>query len=568
MMRWGKRLLVILLVTVMMLGSFVGCGSGGSGGNESTSSSDSAAVSSDSETTSGDDAAVQIDEPDAVFGDGGTVLKIVSGSENQELEPILETYANDNDVTIEMSYMGSLDIMRMLGDEKISVDAVWPASSLWLNAGDENHVIKHTESISIMPVVFGIRQSLAEELGFVGRDVSVQDLLTAIEDNKLRFCMTSATQSNSGASAYIGFLYALLENPEVISEEDLQDEALQTQVRELLAGVDRSSGSSDWLKDMFLEGDFDAMVNYECLIIAANEELEARGEETLYMVYPYDGLSLADSPLGYVDGGDDEKEEAFLALQEYLLSDAVQDQIQQTGRRSSFVGVSEENKSVFRTDWGLQPDRVLSPIKMPASDVLFEALDLYQTDFKKPSLNVYCLDYSGSMSGTGNEQLVAAMEQLLIQENARKNYLQASENEVNILIPFDDTILGEHYAEGNGSELENLYDIVAEESTGGGTDMYQAAAHGLEMLVGFELSNYTPAIILLSDGVSGGYFSEFQETYEHVAEVTGVRVPVFSIMFGDADPEQLEELADYTNARVFDGRENLTEAFRSVKGYN
>ena len=27
---------------------------------------------------------------------------------------------------------------------------------------------------------------------------------------------------------------------------------------ELLAGVERSSGSSDWLKDMFLEGDFDA----------------------------------------------------------------------------------------------------------------------------------------------------------------------------------------------------------------------------------------------------------------------------------------------------------------------
>ena len=187
MMRWGKRLLVILLVTVMMLGSFVGCGSGGSGGNESTSSSDSAAVSSDSETTSGDDAAVQIGEPDAVFGDGGTVLKIVSGSENQELEPILETYANDNDVTIEMSYMGSIDIMRMLGDEEIPVDAVWPASSLWLNAGDENHVIKHTESISITPVVFGIRQSLAEELGFVGRDVSLQDLLTAIEDNKMRF---------------------------------------------------------------------------------------------------------------------------------------------------------------------------------------------------------------------------------------------------------------------------------------------------------------------------------------------------------------------------------------------
>ena len=88
--------------------------------------------------------------------------------------------------------------------------------------------------------------------------------------------------------------------------------------------------------------------------------------------------------------------------------------------------MNEENRDVFREDWGLQPDRLLSPIHMPAADVLFEALDLYQTQFKKPSLNVYCLDYSGSMSGTGNEQLVQAMEQLLIQENARENFLQAS----------------------------------------------------------------------------------------------------------------------------------------------
>ena len=48
----------------------------------------------------------------------------------------------------------------------------------------------------------------------------------------------------------------------------------------------------------------------------------------------------------------------------------------------------------------------------------------------------------------------------------------------------------------------------------------------------------------------------------------GEDIPIFSIMFGDADSEQAEELASATNARVFDGRENLTEAFRKVKGYN
>ena len=254
----------------------------------------------------------------------------------------------------------------------------------------------------------------------------------------------------------------------------------------------------------------------------------------------------------------------FLKLQEYLLSEETQNEIQRTGRRSGYTGVSEENKEVFRSDWGLQPDRVLSPIKMPASDVLFECLNLYQTDFRKPSLTVYCLDYSGSMSGTGNEQLVQAMEQLLIQENARENFLQASENEVNILIPFNDGVINTYTAEGNGSELEALYDEVKNQEVGGGTDMYTAAMRGIEMLKEYDLSQYTPAIILLTDGQSGGSLYDFEDAYEEL----GAEVPVFSIMFGDADETQLEELAQYTNARVFDGRENLTEAFRSVKGYN
>ena len=501
---------------------------------------------------------------DSVLGSGLETLRILSGSENEELEPILENFAEEQNVRIEMTYQGSLDIMRALEQEEIPYDGVWPASSLWLSVGDTNFKVKHAESISITPVVFGIRQSLAEELGFVGREVSVSDLLEAIRGGKLRFCMTSATQSNSGASAYIGFLYALLGNPEVITSEDLEDPGLREQMTELLSGVDRSSGSSDWLKDMFLEGGYDAMVNYECLIIQANEELEDRGEETLQVVYPYDGLSIADSPLGYVDNGDDGKEELFLKLQEYLLSDSVQNEIQRTGRRTGYAGISEENRDVFREDWGVQPDRVLSPIRMPASDVLFQCLNLYQTEFKKPSLNVYCLDYSGSMEGEGNEQLVEAMGQLLIQEEAAKNFLQASEHEVNILIPFNLSVLGVYQAEGPGEELEELYDVVRDQPVGGGTNMYEAAMEGLSMLSEYDLSQYTPAIILLTDGESLDSFDDFRDQYEAM----GADVPVFSIMFGDAQPEQLEQLAELTNARVFDGRTNLTEAFRQVKGYN
>ena len=492
-------------------------------------------------------------------------IRILSGSENEELEAVIDECSQATGVEIEMDYKGSVDIMRALESGAEEYDAVWPASSIWLSMGDVNHLVKHSQSISMTPVVFGIRDSLAEELGFKGKDVSVKDILAAIQGGKMSFCMTSATQSNSGASAYIGFLYALLGKQEGMTAEDLQGEQLRADITGLLGGVERSSGSSDWLKDLFLKEDYDAMVNYECLIIDANRQLESEGKEPLYIVYPYDGLSIADSPLGYVDHGDSQKEEAFQAVQQYLLSKEAQSEIEATGRRISANGVSDENKDVFNEEWGVDTERILSPIQMPDADVLMEALNLYQTSFKKPSLNIYCLDFSGSMEGTGETQLKDAMSQILLQENASKNFLQANAGEVNEVIFFDNTILDiERAADDSDEALAQLYQKVADFQIAGGTDIYNAAAQALAEASSYDLEKYTPAIILMTDGVSDYNYQTFQEAWD----ILGIDVPVFSITFGTADPTQLEELAEATGGRVFDGTQDLTEAFRSVKGYN
>ena len=492
-------------------------------------------------------------------------IRILSGSENEELEAVIDECSQATGVEIEMDYKGSVDIMRELESGAKEYDAVWPASSIWLSMGDVDHLVKHSQSISMTPVVFGIRESLAEELGFKEKDVSVKDILAAIQDGKMSFCMTSATQSNSGASAYIGFLYALLGKQEGMTAEDLQGEQLRADITELLGGVERSSGSSDWLKDLFLKEDYDAMVNYECLIIDANRQLESEGKEPLYIVYPYDGLSIADSPLGYVDHGDSQKEEAFQAVQQYLLSKEAQSEIEATGRRISANGVSDENKDVFNEEWGVDTERILSPIQMPDADVLMEALNLYQTSFKKPSLNIYCLDFSGSMEGTGETQLKDAMSQILLQENASRNFLQANAGEVNEVIFFDNTILDiERAADDSDEALAQLYQKVADFQIAGGTDIYNAAAQALAEASSYDLEKYTPAIILMTDGVSEYNYQTFQEAWDTL----GIDVPVFSITFGAADPTQLEELAEATGGRVFDGTQDLTEAFRSVKGYN
>ena len=61
-----------------------------------------------------------------------------------------------------------------------------------------------------------------------------------------------------------------------------------------------------------------------------------------------------------------------------------------------------------------------------------------------------------------------------------------------------------------------------------------------------------------------GYVRRNKEAYE----AWGADIPIFSILYGDADDDQLQELAEYSHARVFDGRKDLTSAFKSVKGYN
>jgi Ca-activated chloride channel homolog len=40
------------------------------------------------------------------------------------------------------------------------------------------------------------------------------------------------------------------------------------------------------------------------------------------------------------------------------------------------------------------------------------------------------------------------------------------------------------------------------------------------------------------------------------------------ILFGEADPQQMRELAGATSGRMFDGKTDMLQAFREAKGYN
>ncbi len=503
----------------------------------------------------------------------GPELRIVSGSENQTLQPILERFGAQNGVHIRMDYRGSVDIMALLESGAKETDAVWPANSLWITLGDSQKKVKDAHSIFWSPVVFGVKKSVAQSLRWIGKEVQVGDILKAAEAGKLRYMMTSATQSNSGASAYLGYLYAFAGKPDVLTSANLQNPAVQSKIRRILGTVNRSAGSSGFLKDLFLQkyDAYDAMVNYESLIIETNQALVAQGKEPLVIIYPSDGLAIADSPLGYVDQGDPAKATLFKKLQEYLLSDAVQAEILKQGRRTGPVGTELKgaDPALFNPDWGISLSKFLAPIKYPRAEVIREALDLYQTSFRKPSYTVYCLDFSGSMKGEREEGLKTAMRNILEQERAKKSLLQATGKDVTVVITFSDHILNEWKVEGNDpAKMQGLAANILASSPDGGTDIYTPILRGLDLIhAQADRDHYFPSIILLTDGESNTGAS-FDDVQQHRQQTVLTDVPVFSIQFGEASPEQLKRLSSETQGKLFDGKSDLSRAFRDAKGYN
>jgi Ca-activated chloride channel homolog len=526
-------------------------------------------------------------------------LRILSGSENQTLAPIVEAYCRSQGWACPMTYQGSVDIKLALETPEPGFEAIWPAHSRWIDLGDKARRVSHVRSILQTPVVFAVRRDVARRLGLMDRPVRTAEIAALVDQGRLPFLMTSATQSNSGASFTVALMGAFSGSPEILTMEQVSDNAAHDRMRRLMRGVERTSGSSDWLKDLYLDGEglqrnaagqwgpaaqpsrhrYAAMVNYEALVVEANQVLEANGREPLYAIYPADGVAVADSPLGLLGGGPAERERFFLGLQRHLLSEAIQRRIVALGRRSALPG-GPSDPAALRPGWGMDPERILPVIRFPTADVLERILNLWQGELRKPTLAGLCLDFSGSMrdavargagTTTGEAELKAALELVFSADSARRLLLQLTPRDVTIMIPFSGEAWLNAVVRGVGPDgAEAMIARVRQVQANGGTDMYACAAAFLDMVDAEvasgrlrSLEDYAVALGIMTDGKSTNNASAFGPRWLR----SGRNIPVFGITFGDADASQLQALATMTRGRVFDGRVDLPGAFRHLRGY-
>lgn len=488
-------------------------------------------------------------------------VSILVASENKDLEYILQNFAKKNDVKINVTYKEDLYIPKEIAKKDTPYDMVWSANSLSLDINEANPMLKYRKSIAIDPIVIGIKKSKAEQLGFINKNVSMKDILGTVKDKRLKLIMASPTEYISGASAYLSFIKVFCGVEEAIDIEDLQNPKLRQQLKDLFQEVGRAPEGAESLGNIYSKNKYDSIINYEHFLINKNKELVANKEEPLYLIYPNEGVFLADLPFIYLDKKDRNIEEIFKQLQSYLLSEEIQLKLQESGRRIGYGGVMPNiNKKIFNPEWGIDTTKQLLVQKYPSKEIIDKALKLCETNLKKPSYIVLCVDSSGLFYEVVIDAK-NALKYVFSTDKIQEHHIQFStEDKINI-ITFDEKVINiwEDLNPTQAATIDKLEDLPVGGSWGIDTTNIPLVK-AYELAAKADINFYSPSIIVIPN--DSAKFKQYDD-FDKEVKSKGKNIPVYIVNFvGDEFKNPIKNL---TIEQVYDGQKGLVQLLQKIK---
>ncbi len=437
--------------------------------------------------------------------------------------------------------------------------------------------VREKKPIMMSLTTLVVDRTKAQTLGWTV-DLRMIDVVNAAREGKLKVCAASASQDATALNFFLSAMTAIKGDAATLRTDDLNlNTPIVTAMEDFYAVMVKGAYNSDFLRQSVLsertsgQAICDAVVLPETSAIALDRDLTAAGKKPMQIFYIADATSVQIYTMGCVDKINADKMAQCQALEKYLQSPAVQAKIINLGFRANDVGyaVPDADPTVFNADWGVRTDEPLA-VDMPKDTVVEQAINLYQTVLRPGSYTVYCLDYSGSMQGEGQEQLLVAMKLMLDQTEASNYLLQASPKDTTYVIAFAGNILAENLVQGNDpGQFADLYGKVERQGLGNSTNIHGCAIRALDLVEANAAVDQLQAVILLTDGVhnTGESYDDLKSVYSQMSRPS----PVYAILFGYAEEAQLRAIADLTSGAVCDGRggqEALARCFRTFKGNN
>ncbi|WP_060883485.1 substrate-binding and vWA domain-containing protein [Streptomyces caniscabiei] len=476
-------------------------------------------------------------------------LRVLASSELADMKPVLAQVEKDTGIKVRPTYMGTLDAVDLLTEQRAkgSYDAVWLSSNDYLRLRPEaaKQVVSETPVMS-SPVAIGVRNETVAELGWKPADVTWSDVEKAVADGTLTYGMTDPTRSHSGFATLVSVASGLSGAQSALTDADVA--RATPRLKEFFTGQKLTSGSSGWLAAAYdRRGDVDALLNYESV-------LESR--EDLTVIRPSDGVVTADYPLSSLASTGKEVRDDVHRLADALRTPDIQRLItERTMRRPVVASVPPAA--------GLDTTR-RRELPFPGSRSVADGLlDAYENELRRPSRTVYVLDTSGSMEGDRLSRLKTALTELTGDFRDREEVT---------LMPFGSDVksVRTHVVrpEDPRAGLDGIRADTRELSAGGDTAIYTSLRKAYEHLGSGDRDTFT-SIVLMTDGenTEGASPADFDAFYDRLPAAER-QIPVFPILFGDSDRDELEHIADLTGGRLFDARQgSLDGAFEEIRGY-
>ncbi|MFI6447011.1 VWA domain-containing protein [Kitasatospora sp. NPDC050543] len=498
------------------------------------------------------------------------VLRVLAGSELQDMAPVLEEARKATGITVQFEWTGSLDGADAVAAGRADgrYDAVWFPSDhyLRLDEGGKAKLLSETP-VMVSPVAVGVRSSVLADLGWGdGSKVTWAQVADAASTGRLAYGMADPSRSNSGFSTLVAVASAFSGANSALTDADVQ--RAQPSLKRFFAGQKLTSGSSGWLAQAYARaepGRVGALVNYESVLLSLNRTLPADAQLTV--VRPADGVVSADYPLALLASSGQRERDSFERLTSYLLREDVQRRISEsTLRRPVGAGVAAAA--------GLPADR-RRELPFPGSRAVADGLlASYQNELRRPSRTVYVLDTSGSMRGDRLASLKGAMGRLTGVDDTRGVRRFRDREEVT-LISFASVVKSTRThvvpAGGSRAELAAIDADVRGLAADGGTAVYSSLEEAYRVVERQESAakdDRFTSIVLMTDGESneGASDADFKAFYQGLP-ASQRAVPVFPILFGDAAKGQLQGIAEVTGGKLFDGTGSLDGAFEEIRGY-
>ncbi|MBO1417004.1 substrate-binding domain-containing protein [Streptomyces sp. FH025] len=502
------------------------------------------------------------------------VLRVLAGSELQDLAPVLEDARKATGVTVQFSWTGTLDGADAVSSGRADgkYDAVWFPSNqyLRLDPTGKSKVLSETP-VMVSPVAVGVRTSVLEELGWGdGSKVTWAQIGDAAAAGKLSYGMSDPSRSNSGFSGLVAVASAFSGAQAALTEADVQ--GASPRLKQFFTGQKLTSGSSGWLAQAYTRaepGKVGALVNYESVLLSLNRTLPA--EQRLTVVRPVDGVVSADYPLSLLSSAAQGERDSFQRLTSYLLKEDVQKRISEmTLRRPVTAGVAPAA--------GLPGDR-RRELPFPGTRAVADGLlAAYQNELRRPSRTVYVLDTSGSMEGSRLNALKAALGRLTGADDTRGVRRFRDREEVTLLSFASKVKWTKTHAvpasggqPGPQAELASINADVQSLAASGGTALYDSleeAYRVIERQQAAQGDDRFTSIVLMTDGESNEGATDGDFKRFHDALPAGEKaIPVFPIRFGEAAVNQLQGIADLSGGKLFDGTGSLDGVFEEIRGY-